>query len=494
MPDARLDAALTAFDHWTALEDLAADPPGGRAALAARVGERYEDAAEHERSRLDHLLGLLGQDGDSVVLGLLARGRSDELLSRTFRRRLAVPAPVLDALIERRGYTLEVVDALGLTGDPTRVAELGALLDDPDVCGRAASALARLGAREWALPIARRLPQVTGLAHGAFVVALEQLGDTAVVPLLRDELLDGGERFTGDMHIALTRLTGHDPLIPEDGDVRRAWRELDLATPPVPAVRFGEGGRFTVDEGRGRVRVAYDPPPPGTSWPRWNKSLHVGEHALYRVSSDCGTCETTMTLLGFPPAEARAGAARFRAALADPGDAAAVVAELEPLIAELETGRYAAHLADLALERVAEPEESWWLRRIAVRDDPERWSVELTAWPGVEHFQVPEMIPGAVPTYGSLLPSQPLDALDPAAVARHTSAIARGERPAALVLAWTETRYVEAEFEERFLLGVILDGHHRLAAYAAAGVPARVLLLARTDRDGAVEEVLAALR
>lgn len=60
-----------------------------------------------------------------------------------------------------------------------------------------------------------------------------------------------------------------------------------------------------------------------------------------------------------------------------------------------------------------------------------------------------------------------------------------------MVLGWIDDRYVDALHEERWLVGAILDGHHRLAAYAAAGVPARVLLLARVGEgsgaDGGLE-------
>src|SRR5690606_1001682 len=114
-------------------------------------------------------------------------------------------------------------------------------------------------------------------------------------------------------------------------------------------------------------------------------------------------------------------------------------------------------------------------------------------WPGTGHFQTPRMSPGPPPTYGSVLPSQPLDRLDPATVRRHASAIARGERPAALLLAWADHRCVEAEREGRFTTGVVLAGRRRLAAIAAAGVPARLLVLSRTDSGGTFEEVLDAL-
>src|SRR5690606_1929605 len=499
----RLDAALAVPDRRNALESLeeiAAAPPGGPAALAACAGRRYESANADERWLLRHLLGLLPEAGGPVVLDLLARVPSADLLSLAVRRRLAVPAPVLDGLVERLGCTELVVDALGLSGDPGRAEVLGGLLDEEKVRGRAALALARLGAREWTVPIARRLSETTGLAHAAFAVALEEMGDTAAVPYLLDWLARSPGPPAGDVHLALARLTGRDPLIPTSATVqeysahvRRVWADLDLTAPPAPRmcrVTAEAPGRlrFSLDEGRGRIRVDYDPPSPGSPWPRWNKTLHVGGRALYRVSSGCGTCETMMGLLGFPPPEAKTEAARVRGALANPrGLTAATADALEPLITELASGDYRAHLVDLPLERVDAPERSWWLRRAAVRADPERRRPDPVDWPGTGHFQTPRMSPGPPPTYGSVLPSQPLDRLDPATVRRHASAIARGERPAALLLAWAEHRCVEAEWEERFLIGVILDGHHRLAAYAAAGVPARLLVLTRTESGGTFE-------
>ncbi|MEU7006455.1 hypothetical protein [Streptomyces sp. NPDC046332] len=110
-------------------------------------------------------------------------------------------------------------------------------------------------------------------------------------------------------------------------------------------------------------------------------------------------------------------------------------------------------------------------------------------WPGVAHFQLTTPVPGGrVPfTYGAFLPSQPPETLDPATLARHAAAIAAGERPAAVVLGWIDDRYVEARHEERWLVGAVLDGHHRLAAYAAAGMPARVLLIARVGGGGGAD-------
>lgn len=118
---------------------------------------------------------------------------------------------------------------------------------------------------------------------------------------------------------------------------------------------------------------------------------------------------------------------------------AETVRALEPLIRELETGHYLAYLSDLPPERVADPERSWWLRRVEGCDDHEP-EPDFPSWPGIEHFQAPRILSEVPPTYCAVLPSQPLDALDPRRSAATPRRSNRGERPAALLLAWTEER------------------------------------------------------
>ncbi|MFD8975510.1 hypothetical protein [Streptomyces sp. NPDC059593] len=261
-------------------------------------------------------------------------------------------------------------------------------------------------------------------------------------------------------------------------------------------VESGARARFSVDGGAGRIRVAFDPPSPGSSWPRWDRSLTFDDKPLYGVGSLCDTCELSLTLLDWPADEATGIAARMRGRLADLDRLdAALLAEWSPVLGELETGHYRALLLDLPLERVSEPARSWWQRRAAARAEEDEDNSEYDDdrpedhWPGVAHFQLTAPVAGGrVPfTYGALLPSQPPQTLDPATVDRHAAAIAAGERPAAVVLGWIDDRYVEARHEERWLVGAVLDGHHRLAAYAAAGVHARVLLLARVGEGGGAD-------
>ncbi|MCX4731042.1 hypothetical protein [Streptomyces sp. NBC_01363] len=491
---ARLDAALAANDIWSALFALTADAP---ADLPAAIEARYGRAAKDERRHLSWLLGALGEPAVPVFLRLLGGSGDDgavELLGTAVQRRLKLPAAELHRLAEELGATEPLVDAMGLSDAPDFAPFLGGLLDHKALRGRAALALGRLGAREWTVPIAQRLPGLTGLEYGAFVVALELLDDPAAIPHLLRELAEK-RTSAGDVHHALVALTGQSPLLPltpPDGEygelVNRAWseRRLDHHYPPsIGPVTLDSPrhARFTVEDGRGRIRIDYDPPAPGSSWPRWGKSLRIDGERVYHVGSECGTCETTMSLLGWPPRAAREGADRLRTALADLDDlGSGALDAAAPLIEELPTGHYRVHLADLALERVTDPAASWWVRRRELREDDEPYTEDpLDDWPGTDHFQLRDRIPGETPTYGVLLPSQPLDVLDADTVARYTSAITAGHRPAALALAWVEDIYVEAEHPERFLVAAVLDGHHKLAACAAAGAPARVLLLSRAE-------------
>ncbi|MGW4161419.1 hypothetical protein [Streptomyces sp. NPDC004788] len=533
----RLRAALHADDPWTALYGLNIDRARG---LAEAVEELYRSDADRAvlRPYLTRLFRNLGDSGDAVLLRLLAgpalaADDRQDLLRAAVARGLRLPAELLHPYAEEatasgtgaacaaRSRAPELVDAMGLSGDLSFAPRLGALLKDPAAPrGRVALALGRLGAREWTVPIAEGLSEVSGLDHTAFTVALELMGDAAAVPHLLRWLAGSGEERVHDVHLALVRLTGRDPLLPEGvggaayaGAVRAAWAAWDSwaaradGRPERPAfavrdlvVESGARARFSVDGGAGRIQVSFDPPVPGSTWPRWDRSLTFDRKPLYGVGSPCDTCELGLRLLDWPDDGASRIAARMRGRLADLDRLdAALFVEWGPVLGELETGHYRALLLDLPLERVDEPAASWWYRRTAARAEADGDDSEYgddrpeDHWPGVAHFQLTAPVPGGrVPhTYGALLPSQSPEALDTATVARHAAAVAAGERPAAVVLGWIDDRYVEARHEERWLVGVVLDGHHRLAAYAAAGVPARVLLIARVGEgcgaDGGLE-------
>jgi hypothetical protein len=384
------------------------------------------------------------------------------------------------------------------------------------------STLPQLPEQDLAAFVADRLPGLDGRAHEAFVVALELRADPAAVGPLRDRVAEAPPELLFGLHHALVRLTGHDPVLPLDRDawpdaVRRAWAGWRPGVAPRPRVEAvelaGDGGNragLVVADGRGVIGVDYDPPLPGSSWARWDRSLLVAGERLYGVGSECGTCETSLRLIGWPERPAAALSQRVRDRLGDVGALTGDVLDaVAPLLTGLRSGHYLAVLADLDLEHVTDPARSWLDRRHALRteadeDDEDRPDGDgfSADWPGTGHFQVRDVVPGPCPTFAVVLPSRALDAVDARTVAAHGDTIASGARPTAVVTAWVEDRHVDWENPERVLVGVILDGHHKLVAYARSGVPARVLLLCRiedswgppTDRTAFLDEVFAGLR
>lgn len=353
------------------------------------------------------------------------------------------------------------------TSDLT-TAQLGELLSDPGRRADAAIELGRRGAREYSAAIAAALPGLKGGSHAAFVAALEMMGDPSVVPVLLTQ--------TGDqaVHEALVRLTGRDPLVT---DLRHAWDDVDLTAPAGMSVEVGAVSAtradLTLHDTLGRLRIGFAP----TAWPRWNQSLLVDSVPMYGVGAGCGSCELMITLTGWPSGEIASVTARLRDRLADlPALDDDLVDALRPVLVALPSGHYRLHLVDLDLEEVTDAATSWWHRRHDRREDDDD---EDRYWPGITHFQLREEIPGPVPTFGVVMPSSPRR--DPDTVAAHRAAIERGARPAALLWGWVDDRYVTMEYPERFLVNVVLDGHHRLAAYAESGVPARAVLVSRVE-------------
>jgi hypothetical protein len=354
--------------------------------------------------------------------------------------------------------------------DDLTTGRLGALLADPRRRSDAAIELGRRGAREYSEPIAAALPRLTVGERAVYAAALEMMGDPSVVPAL----LAHADEWA--VHHALVRLTGRDPLVTDPGDLRRAWQDLDLTAPARPDVRVGAVGPtradLTLDDGLGRLRIGY---PDGT-WPRWNQSLLVDGSPVYSVGAACGTCETMIAQTGWPSAEVASVSARLRDRLADlPALDEDLVDALRPVLVALPSGHYRLHLLDLDLEQVRDPEASWWHRRYAEREE----TFDEPFWPGVEHFQLRQQIPGPVRTYGVVMPSS--ERRDADTVAAHRAAIERGARPAALLWGWVDDRHVEMAYPERFLVNVVLDGHHKLTAYADAGIPARAVFVTRLE-------------
>jgi hypothetical protein len=452
--DDLLSWALADRDDWAALEDLAGAAPAG---LIAAVRRRWHC----DPDRREELVFLLSQSLDPEIAGILlellsgAGGKlAGRLLELTSRWTVPVPRAELVRLLADPTARPAAITAAA-HGPAESAALIRPFLDDPSVRGSAATTLARLGD-------VASLAAVTALLETgdrAIPRALELLGDASVVPAARARLDRAAPAEVEGLHRLLIALTGHDPVIPGGGDrgaaIRAAWRGWDPATRPRPRVEAvgaidPDRAAFVVTDGQGLVRIGFDDS-------GWRRSLRVGARRTYDLGSICDTCETALILAGWPDRPAEVSAERLRDALADvPAVTPELLDAAAPLLSVQRSGEYVAALVDLDLGRVTAGE---------------------APWPETDHFRLRTELPFA----GVVLPTQPLAAADDDTVAGHARAIAAGRRPAALLTAWLEDRYVHAERHERHLVGLVLDGHHKLLAYAAAGVPARALMVFRVE-------------
>lgn len=487
-PDAALDDLLAAHDPWSVIHAL---EPQWDDALAAACRERLARADDDGRRRILWLVArIAAPSAHAVLLARLPHARDRELAQiLSALSNAGVVAPTAEILRAFDEAPDAAATAAALSKDPELVPRLVVQLSGERPSWKAALALALAGRGEYVDAFVAGLRTSDRRDATGFVVALEALADARVVPVLRKLLVEPNAPVAWDLGHALFTLTGREPLVALPQDARAvadAWRAYDLDAPPRPRlddVQIEAGGAtFALVDGAGAIGIDYEPPTPISSWPRWNLVLRANGHALYAIGSRCDTCETTLRATGSDPSIAASIAADVRAQLRDlraldPD----VLAALTPCLARLRTGHYLASLVDLEIEQVDADDRSWLTRRRLHRADEPPPPDDTPSWPGAPHFQVRDAALGETPTYGVILPTQPLATLDEATIAAHAAAIASGARPTALVTAWLESKYVEAEYPERIVIAAILDGHHRLAAYARLGRPARILLVCRLE-------------
>lgn len=496
-----IDALTTDRDPWAMLEQIANAPPES---ILDLVREQYKQAEAEQKLRLIWLVERLKVSGaEQVLIDWLCCERAEnatKLLLAINSRGAVVPSRELLRLLSAENCEPSVmeaaIEAAGLTGDASLAPVIASKLDDSRLNVHAAIALGRLRATPFTGEIVSRLPSLQGRAYSGFLVALELMNDRSAIAPLRDWLIKAPFNMRWSVHSALVRLTACEPVLPLNATpdslataVADAWEDFDDSTVLCPRIEQFElkdlaEVHFTLHDSGGAIRIDYDLSPARSSWPRWSKSLWIGSQRIYDVGSDCGTCETSLQLVGWSKELATLRAQEVRTALEDVrGLSRELLDTLLPLIRELRPGHYIAALVDLDLERVSDPTYSWWFRRRQNRyDDMSQVNLDLRIdWPGTEHFQLKSPIAVNESTFCAVLPSQDLSTLVSSCSAGHEDAIRRGQRPAAVSLAWLEARDVGGEYHERFLLGVVLDGHHKLVAYAQQHVPARTLLICRIE-------------
>lgn len=327
----------------------------------------------------------------------------------------------------------------------------------------------------------------------AYCAALEMIGEPNVSVALQRWLRQCPDAQVWNVCHTLGKLRGVDPIVPSGTDVRglrKIWIKAcdEEAVSAIKNLESDDNGvRFIVDSGQSQIRIDYDSPPQGTSnWARWNRSLLVRGRRVYSVGSTCGTCETLLTLVGWPPERALPLSRELSATMQDE-----VTLDSEwiqtwtPVLTQLQTGHYLGVSLRLPVERVDSEEVSWMTRRRKFRLEDPDWPSddETPPWPGTPHFQGP-MFATPPRTYWVALASQDLATLNEERVQHYMQRIRDGHRPSALTLGWMEDRYVQAEWNERVVVLAILDGHHKLEAYARLALPATVVSLFHLENTG----------
>lgn len=490
---------------WPIVERIiaSADP-----ALLPEVRRRAE-AGELEasaRAFISLLSRLHGPDAEAALRSFL---RSHDLDAVAAAIRALAPylspadSSTLAALIRHEDESVRVaaIIAAGHAREQSVARLVAARLDATSEEERmqAAITLGHLGAQEVAPALAERLTKDKGRVFQAVVSSLEMLRSPTVVPVLVNKLRDVTDDQVWDVAHALAVISGVDVAVDPraaPGQVRKVWLSAAakdmLATVPaarVANVTRGDAGfsSFDVFFGRGDVQIDFDPPEPGATWPRWGRSLLVRGQRVLDIGSTCGTCESLLRF-GAWPAEDVSRLAHILEDRHGKMDLFTWVKSWEPLLCRLRAGRYLAADLTLPVERIdsMRKRDSWFVRRNELRvdeDDAGEAAAPLSDaelfWPGVTHYQGPrESVP---PTYPVVLPLTDPGALDAMAVDRFAAAIGEGERPPVVAYAWLDAREVEARWAERFLYLAVLNGHHRLEAYARTGVPARIVAVARIE-------------
>jgi hypothetical protein len=456
------------------------------------------------------LEGLDGADAEKGLRYCLSLPDFDAAAAalRALRPHLnAADVPMLATLVRSadRAVREAAIVAAGHLGDPSLAEAVADRLDSESAEERmqAAITLGVLRARKFATRLVDRLETETDRAFSAFVGALEMLEAREVVPRLVKLLRDAPDAKVWDLTHALWLITGVDPVDQEDGrsrrkefltELRSAWLraaesgQLDARAPPAivkPRELDSNLATFDLAFGRGVLRIDFDPPSPGTTWPRWSRSLLAADKRVYDVGSTCGTCELFLKLVSWPEEQLPEIARQLEISGAE-ASLVKWISAWTPLLQQLRSGRYLVGRLALPIERIDEASaaSSWFNRRNDVRaamepdeDDEVEEADHTTYWPGTMHYQGPRF--GDVPTYAVVMPTHDPARLHESRISEYRRAIASGARPPAVALAWLDAREVQARWEERFLSLIMLNGHHRLEAYTREQVPAPFVVVAR---------------
>ncbi|MEV7971990.1 hypothetical protein [Cellulomonas sp. NPDC089187] len=311
----------------------------------------------------------------------------------------------------------------------------------------------------------------------SLITALGRWGDRSAAPALRDLVATASPALLFHLNTALFRLTGRSPVPTDDMDtLRRWWAEADLDTVPAPqvdrSIHNDRDADLVITDGRAAFALDTTDPGPSSPWPIWTFAWTMSGEEIYHVGSVCGTCEVFLERTGWAPEQAVQLARTVATAVTDvPAVTDGLIDALIPVLGGLASGQVHLRLRDTPLRPVRTWEDTWFTTTRPA-PDPDAPSGPLDATYYVLDAHRPLI----------LAPTQPDDVLDPDTVRAYAERIASGERPAVVAAAHAATRTIIGwgqyeDRDERSVTALIVDGHHKLAAYARLGIPARVIWL-----------------
>lgn len=248
--------------------------------------------------------------------------------------------------------------------------------------------------------------------------------------------------------------------------------------------------------GEGLARFADDPNPAAA------RHLTVGGIPAYEVGNACGTCEFWFTRLEGASATGSIAESvdATRVALADG------IASLDDLVVEqfarvLADGRYLVLLLDVE-PRLVEPDDSasyFHDEQVAL------WGIDPVTGvphdPATPYYRLPDTsIDATRSLFEFLVPLHPPSDLDADTLAGYASRLGSDDRPTAVALSVLDVKQPanwddDATITEHWCLAhYLLDGHHKVAAAAAAGRPVRTLTYLAVDEGVSSPKDIARLR
>lgn len=233
-------------------------------------------------------------------------------------------------------------------------------------------------------------------------------------------------------------------------------------------------------EGDGLVAFEQDPANPAST-----RYLTVGGVPAYEAGNSCGTCEFWFTRLEGATRNVSVDAARTAlanglAALEDP-----VVDQLARVLA---AGTYRTLLRDVSPRSVGPTDPGGYFGKEQV----DLWGID-SFWgvphdPRVPYYRVDDTpIDATRRLFEFLVPMYPVNWLDAETVGHHAARLDQTEPPTAVSLSVLDVNQPaswddDAPLTEHWCLAhYLLDGHHKVAAAAAAGRPIRTLSFLAVD-------------